>query len=100
MTAICGKCGRDCRTKLALGKHEAKCDGITVVPEYGDDAGKWVFYDRHEGKGHKCPKCNEIWADFVILGEMDWVCLKCGCHFVPKDKLEEMREYVSGSERS
>lgn len=122
MTAICSKCGRDCRTALALGKHEAKgCDGtgipeVVLTPENHDPEDwkpieghdvttsemirftedtlpDYEFSDRHKTKIEKCPKCNEIWADFLILNENTWVCLSCGCHFMPREKLNAINEW-------
>lgn len=91
MTAICSKCGRDCKTALELGKHEDKC---TVVPiEVAIDKPKHAFYDRHQQTGDKCPQCKETWSDFIILSETTWVCVKCGCQFMPKGKLTEINEW-------
>lgn len=148
MTAICPKCGRDCRTALALGKHEAKGCGepvgtVTIqgseIPVYAGETEKVVltpenhnpedwkpidghdgtateiavmsglndprllrawpwkdtckFSDRHQTKTEKCPKCCEIWADFLILDENTWVCLSCGCHFMPREKLNQINDW-------
>jgi len=97
MTAICPKCGRDCRTALALGKHEAKgCEGmeqVVLTPENHNPESLYSFYDPHTGKNEKCPKCNEIFVFHLILDENTWVCLKCGCHFMPKERLNEINEW-------
>jgi hypothetical protein len=53
-----------------------------------------TFSDRHQTKGtEKCPKCNEIWADFLIIDGATWVCLACGCHFTPRERLNAINEY-------
>jgi len=75
---ICRYCGRDCKTALGLKKHEAACDQ------------KLEFYHRHEKLSEKCPICNEIWADFWKKEPDLWVCLKCGCTFVPRSRFEEV----------
>jgi hypothetical protein len=96
MTAVCGKCGRDCRTALALSKHEPKCEGEIVGkrgPALLDAAPEFIFYDRHSQKGEKCPRCSEIWEDFLILDENTWVCLKCGCQFMPRERLNAVNEW-------
>ena len=113
MTAICLKCGRDCRTALALGKHEAKgCDGkmeeviLTsenhnpedFQPIVGHDVARetFEFSNWQETKGdfktiaERCPKCaNEI-AQFWKKDEWVWVCLECGLNFTPRRKLREL----------
>ena len=103
MTAICSKCGRDCTTKLALGKHQMKgCEGPKVnvpdgwdppISEDAEKPPKYLFYDRHTAKGEMCPKCCEIWEDFLILNGNTWVCLKCGCHFTPKETLNQVNDW-------
>jgi len=90
MTAICSKCGRDCVTKLALGKHEAKCE---VEVFSGLSQPSYFFSDRHQTKNEKCPRCMEIWADFLILDADTWVCLSCGCHFTPRERLNVVNEW-------
>ena len=86
MTAICAKCGRDCKTQLALGKHEAICVGVNETAPY-------LFYDKHTDGREKCPMCKEIWADFLILDNDTWVCLACGCRFMPKARLKDVNEW-------
>jgi len=81
----CPECGLHCGTHLALSKHEKKCPAIT----------KYQFYERHEKKGVKCPVCLETWRDFWKRGE-DWVCLQCGCVFVPKDEVEKANKILEG----
>jgi hypothetical protein len=75
---ICRYCERDCRTKLALDKHEAVCDK------------RPVFYDRHEQLREKCPVCKETFTYFWKREDDLWVCLKCGCVFVPRWKFAEI----------
>ena len=90
MSAICQKCGRDCRTALALSKHEAKCCPTETQQEPDLE---YIFYDRHEQKAAKCPVCKEIWSDFLVVDPMKWVCLKCGCYFIPTEKLKEINDW-------
>lgn len=75
---ICRYCGRDCKTKLGLDKHEKACD---QKPE---------FYDRHEKKGVKCPVCRDTFRYFWKKRWDEWVCLECGCVFVPRFRVEEI----------
>jgi len=95
MAAICGKCGRDCRTRLALGKHEGKCEGLVPAGEVlpvGSLAARVEYSNRHGDDGTaKCPRCNEIFKTFLKLGEETWVCLTCGAHFTPKHVLARIR---------
>uniref|UniRef100_A0A6H2A144 Uncharacterized protein n=1 Tax=viral metagenome TaxID=1070528 RepID=A0A6H2A144_9ZZZZ len=115
MTAICLKCGRNCVTKLALSKHYKKggCateiegehdpvfideDYPTVTSEMFHVKPKYTFYDPHtkhtvENINEKCPKCNEIFVYLLILNDLTWVCLKCGCHFTPREKLTEINAW-------
>lgn len=86
MTAICSKCGRDCVTQLALGKHEAKCGGV-------NEAAPYRFSDRHATNAEKCPRCLDVFTDFLILNGDTWVCLECGCHFTPRERLNAVNEW-------
>jgi len=80
----CKYCGLDCKTKLALGKHEAVCE---KRPE---------FYDWHSKKEEKCPICRGI-TRFFWKREWDlWVCLECGCVFVPKSRVREIEQIRCG----
>jgi hypothetical protein len=72
----CEKCGKEFANPGAFGGHSKACKGLE-------------FYSRHEGLYEKCPVCNEIWADFWKRDDL-WVCLKCGCAFVPRSRFEEV----------
>ena len=37
----------------------------------------------HESDGEKCPKCREIFTDFMMIDTNVWACYKCGTVFVP-----------------
>ena len=78
---ICKLCGRDCRTALALSKHEPKCEG------------EFKFSNRHETKmSEKCPICLDGLKDFWKKEEDTWVCLTCGCHFSPKRLIDRINQ--------
>lgn len=89
---VCLKCGRDCRTKLALSKHENKCSGSSF--EIEGEIYELSFSNRHETSRlkipEKCPVCSEFFIDFWIKDPSTWVCLGCGCHFTPKSILSEI----------
>ena len=38
----------------------------------------------HESDGEKCPKCNMIFSDFMMIDKNVWACYHCGTVFVPK----------------
>ena len=79
MEYICGQCGRDCGSKMALGKHELKC-----IP----------FTSRFGGVD-RCPICNNHNKSFYCLGDETLVCMECGVHFMPRGALELRREELS-----
>ena len=78
---VCETCGLDCRTPLALGKHRTKC-GPEVLE----------FSDRHDKTGDKCPECKDTWVFFWKKDGDTWVCLGCGCHFTPLERLKKVKD--------
>ena len=80
---VCDTCGLDCRTPLALGKHRVKCE--KEIDSLG-------FSDRHDKTGDKCPVCKDTWVFFWKKDGDTWVCLACGCHFTPKDRLKVVND--------
>uniref|UniRef100_A0A6M3KES7 Uncharacterized protein n=1 Tax=viral metagenome TaxID=1070528 RepID=A0A6M3KES7_9ZZZZ len=80
---------------MALNAHENKCYALKEDDELET---KHTFYDPHtkhtvENINEKCPKCNEIFVYLLILNDLTWVCLKCGCHFTPREKLTEINAW-------
>lgn len=119
MTAICPKCGRDCKTALALGKHETKgCEGPeappvvqTTMPDLplsdrdrahcqaavlamGGNPFKFTNWQETKGDfktiAERCPRCSNEIAQFWKKDEWTWVCLECGINFTPRTKLREL----------
>lgn len=84
MTAICEGCGRDCRTKLALSKHEIKC--------MGKPKESVQFLNRHHKTGEKCSICRDVFSDLGVIDANTLFCLACGCVF----KTKKFREDVLG----
>ena len=82
----CPKCGMECKTKLALSKHEPKCEFL-----YDHER----FTNRFDG-GQRCPKCSQYGKSFYKLSVETWVCLECGMHFTPGVVLDGLRREVMG----
>jgi ribosomal protein L37AE/L43A len=78
---VCDKCGRDCGTSLALSKHQPVC-GLTL--EHPDFVNRFNTKDR-------CPKCNQFGKSFYIKDPDTWVCMECGIHFTPFDRMFRLR---------
>ena len=71
----CSKCGRDCGSKMALGKHEGSC--INFTHRFNDN--------------NRCPKCSNQHKSFYKLDKDTLVCMECGLHFMPLDRMVELR---------
>ena len=110
---VCDTCGLDCRTPLALGKHKVKCasdvlqSNTAFVAKCVNESdfkdykprrvwqikgSKPEFSDRHDKTGDKCPVCKDTWVFFWKKDGDTWVCLACGCHFTPKDRLKVVND--------
>jgi len=84
-SCVCQKCGRDCKTKMALDKHQSVC-GLTEKHE--------KFTNRFDGE-QRCPKCSQYGKSFYKKDKETLVCLGCGIHFTPDSVLRKLREEVS-----
>lgn len=81
----CSKCGRDCKSKMALDKHQPTCGLIESHDR---------FTNRFDSS-QRCPKCSQYGKSFFKKDEVTLACLECGIQFVPDDVLKLLRDEVS-----
>lgn len=77
----CEKCGRDCKSKMALDKHQSIC-GLSI--DHPDFVNRFNTQDR-------CPKCSQFGKSFYIKDPHTWVCMECGIHFTPTETMLRLR---------
>ena len=79
----CRYCLLDCRTPLALEKHEAKCSKNERIK----------IMSRHKkAREDRCPVCLDAFVELGVIDAETWVCLNCGCHFTPRSRLFDINE--------
>lgn len=106
---VCEKCGMDCGSSLAFGKHGKKCEGrpkSEIIADVGagavGDPGQVADHPRFVNRfkavadGDRCPKCSNMGKSFYKHDDYTWVCLECGTHFTRRAALAALREECAG----